>query len=154
MISAILPRTLDNTFRGHRAALWLFAAVLLMKTAIALGTIFNGRAAAGRADGIPLEQFGAAGAQAVVALFAIWGLAQLMMSVFGVLALTRYRALVPFLFLLLLGEHVLRRMLLMLKPIATSGSHPGSWINLAIVILMVVGLVLSLWRPPAPRSTV
>lgn len=154
MISAILPRTLDNTFRGHRAALWLFAAVLLMKTAIALGTIFNGRAAAGRADGIPLEQFGAAGAQAVVALFAIWGLAQLMMSVFGVLALTRYRALVPFLFLLLLGEQVLRRMLLMLKPIATSGSHPGSWINLAIVILMVVGLVLSLWRPPAPRSTV
>lgn len=152
MLSPILPRTLDNTCHGHRAALWLFGTVVLMKTAIALGTIFNGRAAAGRADGIPLEQFGTAGAQAVVALFAIWGLAQLALSVFGVLALTRYRALVPFMFMLLLSEHVVRRVLLMLKPIATSGAHPGSWINLAIVILMVVGLVLSLWRQPVLRS--
>lgn len=152
MLSPILPRTLDNSYHGHRAGLWLFGTVVLMKTAIALGTIFNGRAAAGRADGIPLEQFGEAGAQAVVALFAIWGLAQLAMSVFGVLTLTRYRALVPFMFMLLLSEHVVRRALLMLKPIATSGAHPGSWINLAIVILMVVGLALSLWWRPVLRS--
>jgi hypothetical protein len=146
VLSQILPHRLDNTYRGHRVALWLFGVVVLLKTGIALGTIFNGRTAAGTADGVPLDQFGAAGAQAVIALFAIWGLAQLVMSVFGVLALTRYRAMVPFMFVLLLLEHLTRRFILLLKPIATTGPHPGSYINLAILGLMVVGLVLSLWR--------
>jgi len=117
-----------------------------MKTGIALGTIFNGRAAAQSADGIPLDSFGAAGAQAVVALFAIWGLSQLVFSVFGLLALTRYRAMVPFMFALLLLEHIARRWVLLWKPIATTGAHPGSYINLVLIALMIVGLALSLWK--------
>lgn len=150
MFEQLLPQRLDNTYHGQRVALWVFGSVVLMKTAIALGTIFNGRAAAGRADGIPLDQLGSAGAQAVISLFAIWGLAQLVMSVFGVLALTRYRALVPFMFVLLLAEHLARRLLLSVKPIATTGAHPGGYINLGILGLMVVGLALSLWRRTMP----
>ena len=46
MLNKILPQRIDNTYRGHRLALWLFIPLLLMKTAIALGTIFNGRNAA------------------------------------------------------------------------------------------------------------
>jgi hypothetical protein len=146
MLSPVLPRSLDNTYRGHPAALWFFVPVLFMKTAIALGTILNGRGAAQNADGIPLDSFGAAGAQAVVALFAIWGLSQLVLSVFGVLALVRYRAMVPFMFVLLVLEHVARRWILTLNPVATTGAHPGVYINLALLGLMVVGLGLSLWR--------
>lgn len=144
ILGQILPRCIDNTYRGHPAAFWLFLAILVMKTAIALGTIFNGRNAAQSADGIPLDSFGADGARAVVALFAIWGLAQLVFSVFGVLALTRYRAMIPFLFALFLVEHLARRLILMVKPIARTGTPPGLAINLALLGLMVVGLVLSL----------
>ena len=110
-LGRILPRRIDNTYGGHRLALWLFAAILLVKTAIALGTIFNGRDAAQTADGIPLESFGAAGAAAVVSLFAIWGLAQVVISLIGVLALFRYRAMVPLMFALFLFEHVGRRVI-------------------------------------------
>lgn len=78
--------------------------VVVFKTGIALGTIFTGRAAAQSADGIPLGAFGAAGAEAVVALFALWGLSQVVLSAFAVLALTRYRAMIPLMYLLLLLE--------------------------------------------------
>jgi hypothetical protein len=154
MLTPILPQRLDNTYRGHPLALWLLVPVVIMKTGIALGTLFNGRVAAQSADGIPLDRFGAEGAQAVLALFAIWGLAQLVFSVLGVLALTRYRAMIPFLFVLLLVEHLLRKWILLVKPIARSGTPPGPYINLALVATMVVGLALSLWRrAEVPAST-
>jgi len=154
LLGWILPQRLDNSYRGHPAALWLFVPVVVMKTGIALGTIFNGRGAARSADGIPLDSLGAAGAQAAVALFAIWGLSQLVISTFGLLALTRYRAMIPFMFALLLCEHLTRRWILFLKPVASTGAHPGSYINLVLTALMIIGLALALWeRADAPVET-
>ena len=146
MLSRILPPRIDNAYRGHPLALWLFVPVVLSKTAIALGTIFNGRRAAQSADGIPLDSFGAAGAEAVLALLAIWGLSQLVFSVLGVLALARYRAMIPLVFVLLLLEHLARKWILLVKPIARAGTPPGIYINLGLLVLMILGLVLSLCR--------
>lgn len=144
MLSEILPRRIDNTYRGHRLALWLFALVVVWKTGIALATIFSGRTAAQSADGIPLDSFGRAGAEAVLALFALWGLSQLIFSVFGVLALIRYRSMIPFVFVLLLAEQLARRWILLVKPITRTGTPPGVYINLTLLALMLAGLTLSL----------
>ena len=70
MLQRILPQRVDNTFRGHWLALWLFGALVLAKGGIGLGTIFNGRSAATSSDGIPLDTFSPAGEHAFVALFA------------------------------------------------------------------------------------
>ncbi len=155
MLERILPAQIDNTYRGHRLALWLLIPVVVMKTGIALGTIFNGRNAAQSADGIPLDTFGPTAVQAVVALFAIWGLSQLVFSVLGILALVRYRALIPLMFTLLLLEHLARKLILLVKPIVRTGTPPGTYINLALLAVMIIGLILSLRRayvpqPPAP----
>jgi hypothetical protein len=144
VLDRILPQRLDNAYGGRVVALWLFAAVLLMKTGIALGTVFNGRAAAQTADGIPLDSFGAAGAAAFVSLFAAWGLAQLVISAIGVLALVRYRVMVPLMFALLLFEHVVRRVIFVVLPIPRDGAAPGLAINVALIAVMVVGFALSL----------
>lgn len=144
MFNQILPRSIDNTYRGHVLALWFFVPILILKTGIALGSLFNGRAAAQSADGIPLDSFGIRGAETVVTLFAIWGLSQLMFSVLGVLALVRYRAMIPFLFLLFLVEHVARRWILLAQPVARTGTPPGLYINLVLLALLIVGLALSL----------
>jgi hypothetical protein len=146
MLDRVLPRCLDNGYRGHRLALWLFVPVIFVKTGIAVTTIVNGRTAAQSADGLPLATFGAAGAEAVVALFALWGLAQLVIMAFGVLALTRYRAMVPLMFVLLLLEFVGRRVALTALPIPRTGAGPGLYVNYALLALMIVGLGLSLWR--------
>jgi hypothetical protein len=145
-VNLILPQRFDNTHRGHPAALWILGLVLVAKTGIALGTIFNGHTAAQSADGIPLDTFGTAGAEAVLTLFAMWGLSQLVLSVLGVLTLVRYRAMTPLMFLLILVEHVARRWILFVKPIARIGAPPGLSINLVLLGLTVVGLALSLWR--------
>ena len=145
-MSRILPQHLDNGYRGHVLAIWFYVPVLVMKTGIALGTIFNSRNAVQEADGIPLDSFGAGGAETVVALFAIWGLAQFVISVFGILALIRYRAMIPLMFTLLLLEHLARKWILTAHPVVTTGTPPGLYINYALLALMIAGLGLSLWR--------
>jgi len=144
MIDRILPQRIDNTHRGHPLALWLFIPVVVLKTGIALGTMFNGRDAAQSADGIPLDRFGPGGAETVVALFAIWGLSQLVLSLLSVLALIRYRAMIPLLYVVLLLEHLARRWVLLAKPIPGTGTPPGVYINLVLLALMIAGLALSL----------
>lgn len=145
MLERLLPRRIDNDYRGQRVALWLFAVVLVVKTGIALSTIFNGRVAAGAGDGIPLASFGTAAADTVLALFAIWGVAYLVVSAIGVLALVRYRAMVPLMFLLLTLEYLTKKVVLVVLPIARSGPAPGAPINAALLGLMIAGLALSLW---------
>jgi hypothetical protein len=146
MIHLLLPPRADNAYRGHKSALWLFGLVVLVKMGIGGGTLFNGRMAATNADGIPLDTFGSAGAQAFVSIFAAWGLSQLMLSAVALLVLLRYRSLVPFMFTVLLFEHVVRRVIFLVLPMPRLGSPPGFWINVALLGLMAVGLMLSLWR--------
>jgi len=152
MFDRLLPRNIDNSYRGRRLALWLFALVVFMKTSIGLGTIFNGYHAAVTADGIPLDTFTPAGRQAFVSLFAAWGLAQVTIGLLCILVLVRYRAVVPFMFALLLLEHLGRKLIFFVMPIPRSGDAPGVLINLALVALMVVGLALSLWNREDSRS--
>jgi hypothetical protein len=154
MLDHLLPQRIDNTYRGHTLALWLFALVVLVKTSIGMGTIFNGYNAAITADGIPLNTFAPAAAQAFVAVFAIWGLAQVMIGLLAILVLIRYRAMIPFMYSLLLLEHLSRKLILFVMPVAKTGTPPGFFINLALVALMIVGLVLSLRngdRSQAPK---
>ena len=144
MFDRFLPKHIDNTYHGYKLALWFFGSVVLMKTLMSVNAIFIGRYVASSADGIPLETFTPGGAQAVVSLFAAWGLAQLLICLLCALVLVRYRTLIPFMFALLLFEHLSRRLIFHLIPIARTGTPPGSVVNLALIALMVFGLVLSI----------
>lgn len=75
-----------------------------------------------------------------------------MLNLIGLVALFRYRALVPFMFALLLLEHVGRKLIFWALPLGITGTTPGFFINLAFVALMVVGWVLSLWNRGDSRS--
>jgi hypothetical protein len=145
MLSKLLPRSIDNSYGGHKLALWLLAIVVLVKGAIGVNSIFNGYVVATSADGIPLDTFTPAGAKAVIAFLALWGLSHLIFSLLGVLALFRYRAMVPLIFFLLLLEHLGRKLVLLVMPIAKMGPTPVFSINVVLIGLMVVGLALSLW---------
>lgn len=145
MFNQLLPQRIDNTYRGHKLALWLFGLLVLMKTAMGVNSIFLGHKIATSADGIPLDTFPSAAAQTIVALFAIWGLGHVMICLLCILVLARYRALVPFMFLFLLLEQLGRKLVLQFIPIPRTGAPPGSYVNLALLAVMIVGLALSLW---------
>ena len=144
MFNRLLPRHADNSYQGHRAALWLFAILVLVKSAMGLNSLFNGHNVASSADGIPLDTFTPAGARAVVSMYAAWGLAQLTICLLCILVAVRYRALVPFMFALLLLEHLGRRLVFWVLPVERTGAPPGFVVNLVLLALMAVGFALSL----------
>lgn len=144
MFNLFLPQSIDNTYRGHRAALWILGLLVLMKLIMSLNSIFNGHTVASSADGIPLDTFTVAGAQTVVALFAIWAFDHLIIGLLCSLALLRYRSLIPFMFTLLLLEHLGRKLIFFFLPVARIGSSPGFYINILLLALMITGLILSL----------
>jgi len=146
MFNPILPARADNDYRGHKVALVLFGLLLVLKTGISLGSIFNGYAAATSADGIPLDSYTPNAARTVLSLFALLGLASFVICVVGVVVLVRYRSLIAFMFALMLVYQVGRYMILLALPIVRTGTPPGSAINLTILGMMLVGFALSLWR--------
>ena len=146
MFDQLLPRTIDNTYRGHRVALWLFGLLVFMKVAMSLNSIFNGYSVATSADGLPLDTYPSSAARTIISLFAIWGLGHFMICLLCILVLVRYRGMIPFMFALLLVEQLSRKLILQLMPIVRTGTPPAFAINLVLLALMIVGLALSLWR--------
>jgi hypothetical protein len=144
--SSVLPPAIDNQYRGQAIALWIFGLLVLMKIGMSVSSIFNGREVAQNADGVPLDSYSPAAAQTIVALFAIFGLAHLVLCALCLLVLVRYRSLIPFMFGVLLVEQLSRKAILQFLPIIRTGTPPASAINLAVLVLMVAGLGLSLWK--------
>ncbi len=144
MFENLLPRTIDNTYRGYKATLWLLALVAAMMITQGLFIIFNGYSIVMSADGIPLETYPPAAAQTVVALWAQRGLSRLVISSLCVLVLIRYRSAVPLMFILLVLNYLAGELIFRFVPVARTGTPPGPVVNLVMFTLICIGLVLSL----------
>jgi hypothetical protein len=146
MIERLFPRAWDGSFRGHRAGLWILWLLIALKLAMSVNGILNARKVAAGADGIPIDSFGPAAAQAVLTAFALIALGQLALTLVALAAALRYRAMVPFVFLLLLAEHGARRLIVGggLVPSADRAVPVGFWINMGLLVLLAMGLALSL----------
>src|SRR5712691_3030129 len=137
MFNQLLPQRIDNTYRGHKVALWLFALLLFMRVAMSLNSIFNGYLVASSADGIPLDTFTSLAARTVVSLFALLGLSNFVICLLCIVVPARYRSMIPFMFALLLLEFLSRRVILHFKPIIRTGTPPGLYVNLVLLALMI-----------------
>jgi hypothetical protein len=144
MLNRILPKQFDNRFRGRKLALWIYCLLLFMNVSIALVAIFKGDGGAQSADGIPLDTFGDGGARTVIAVVAILGLAKLLLWSVGVLALFRHRAMIPLMYCVIVADQLGRKAIGLAKPIVRAGSPTGVYVNWAIIVLSIVGLVLAL----------
>lgn len=146
MFEDILPRSIDNTYRGQKVALWLLGFLVLIKSVIGVNSILNGADVMTRADGIALNTYPAAAAQNLIALWALLGLGHIVMAVLGVLVLIRYRGMASLMFALLLLSHLGGKLIGQFHPIVRTGAPPAFIVNFVLLTLIVVGLTLSLWR--------
>jgi hypothetical protein len=146
MFNTLIPRVADNHYPGRRPGLWLFA-LMLLKIAMGLNVMIHAPEVARTADGVPVDTFGVPAAAAFSFVFAAWGLGQFVLGLVSLLVLLRYRSLVPLAFLFLLIEQVGRMLLRVHWPVERIASAPGTSINLAIAGIMVLGFILSVWRP-------
>jgi hypothetical protein len=153
MLARLFPKQIDNDYRGYLLALILFVPVVLLKLTIGVNTMgvnpwVSSRRVITGADGIPLDTFSPAAQEIVVLLFAYWGLAQVLLCVLCLLALVRYRALVPLMYLLLLADQLGRKALTQLHTVeptaASAGSNIGFFINLGLLAALLIGFALSI----------
>jgi hypothetical protein len=151
MFDQFLPQRIDNEYPGHKLGLWLFGLIVSVKILQSLVVIFNGYTTAKSADGIPLDTYTPAAAQTIVAFFALSAVYRLFIFLLCVLVLVRYRSAIPLMFAVLALNYLAAQLILQFVPIARTGTPPGSFVNLVLFALMIVGLALSLWRQRRPE---
>jgi hypothetical protein len=150
LLARLFPARPDNLFPGHRAALWTFYAATALSLWRSLHHVLARDGGAQSIATIPLDHYGPAAAATVIALFALWGLAQLITALLMLLVCLRYRSLIPLFWLLLLVEYAGRWLVLHAKPIATIGTAPGAIGNQLLPFVALIMLALSL-RPSGQR---
>jgi hypothetical protein len=97
-----------------------------MKIGISLSSIFDTYNVVRSADGIPIDTFTPRGVEAVVSVTTLLGLSQFLLASLGVLALIRYRAMIPLMYVLLLVEYLGKKWILFVKPIVRTGTSPST----------------------------
>ena len=144
MLSRIFPEQLSNKYRGSVIAMWVFAVITVVTVARSLIHIFAPDGGAQSIATIPLDHYSQGAAAAVILIFSLWGLSQLLIGIIYIIVLWRYQAFIPFMYLLLIIEYGMRMVLGAMKPIETTGTAPGGIGNYILVPVAVVMFVLSL----------
>jgi hypothetical protein len=145
MWERLFPKTVDNRYRGHPLALWVFVPITLVTLGRSLVHVFRADGGAQSIATIPLDSYSEAAATTVVVIFALWGLQQLLVGFVYVAVLLRYRALLPFMYLLLLLEYAGRLGLGLWKgPLDTASTPPGARFTVTMILVASAMLLLSL----------
>jgi hypothetical protein len=146
MFDKLLPQPIDNKYSGSKIALWLFGLIVFVHILQSVMVIVNGHLVAQSADGIPLENYPAAAAQTILAIFTVSALRRLIISLICAVVLFRYRSAVPLMFVVLGLSYLGGQVIFQFVPIVRVGTPPGVVMNLIMFGLTIVGLALSLWR--------
>lgn len=149
LLERLVPRRVDNQYRGQPLARWWLLLITACSLIRALLHILLPDGGAGVIATLPLSAYSSQAAASIVGLFAYWGLSQLLLALLSALVLWRYQSLIPLMCLVTWLEWSGRWLLGQLKPIATVGTAPGAVANQLLPLLGLVMLVLAL-RPSRP----
>jgi len=138
----LLPARIDNTLHGAKIPFYIFAVYAILSTARSCIHLLAPDGGAGSIAGMDLT---VAGADGIVFAFALWGSSQLLLALVQLLVVFRYRSLVSFMWLMLILEVLLRKLVGATKPVTFSHTPPGAIGNQLILPLGVLMLVWSLW---------
>lgn len=149
MWEKLLPRAASNDYRGRPLAKWALVPLTLITIGRSLTHMFAEDGGAQSIATIPLADFTANGANAVITIFALWGLSQLIIGLLYALVWWRYAALIPLVYLLFTGEYLMRLLAGLYTPgIETASTPPGAIGDYLFVPLGIVLLALSLREGP------
>ena len=138
VFTAILPDD-ARTYRGDRWVarfLVLFSVIMTARSVIHIARHDGGAATIAGVD-IEVE-----GGRNIVAIFAQWGLVQLLNAAIGWIVVTRYRGLIPLILLVSLLENIGRILIGRRKPLKVAKPPPGAYGSLIIVPVLLVAF----WR--------
>jgi len=141
IFETLLPVQADNTIRGIKLPVYLFGLIAIVSTVRSCIHIFAPDGGAGSIAGMNLS---VTGANEVVFAFDLWGSAQLIYALIQLVVAFRYRTLIPFMYILLILETLLRMLVGHMKPVTFAHAPPGAIGNYVILPLAALMLILSL----------
>lgn len=148
IMKRIFPDTLDNRFSGHKISLYVFYLLTALTLWRSQHHLFAADGGAQSIATIPLDTFTEAGAQAVIGVFGLWGLSQLIIGIIYLIVSLKYRAMIPMMYLLMMAEYIVRATYFpVFKQIPTTGTAPGAAGNVPLVIISAVMLAFSIIEP-------
>ncbi len=151
-MNLLFPKAIDNQFRGRWIALVLFVPIVLMKIAIGwnvagLNPYMSPYEILRDVDGVPMDSFARAAVSEIEYFGASWGVATVIIGLFGLLALIRYRAMIPLAILMVFLEQSWRQVASIAERLTANSNDAlatGSLINIAFSILLLAALLLSI----------
>lgn len=146
----LLPAQIDNTIRGTKIPFYIFTLYAIISTVRSCIHLLSSDGGAGTIAGMDLS---VAGADGIIFAFALWGSSQLLFAMIQLLAVIRYRSLIPFMWLMLALEILLRELVGKMKPVTFAYTPPGAIGNQIILPLAVVMVVWSLWSGSKKTET-
>lgn len=142
IFAATFPSTVDNTIRGKKLPYYMFAFFAVVSAVRSCIHTFAPDGGAGSIAGMNLA---VAGADGIIFAFALWGSSQLLFAFIQLLVAFRYRSLVPMMYLMLIAEVLLRKLVYFMKPVTFAHTPPGAVANQVLLPLAALMFVLSLW---------
>lgn len=140
----ILPKEINNNYNGKKIALYTFYLFTIMTVVRSLIHMFAADGGAQSIATIPLDTFSPQGASTVILIFSLWGLSQLIMGIFYVIVIWKYKSLIPLMYIFIFLEYLMRLILGIIKPIETTGTAPGGVINYIFIPLTIILFWLSI----------
>jgi hypothetical protein len=142
ILEIVLPAKIDNTIRGTKIPFYVFALYSIVSTVRSCIHLFSSDGGAGTIAGMDLT---VAGADGIVFAFALWGSSQLLFALLQLLAVIRYRSLIPFLWLMVVLEIFLRELVGAMKPVTFAHTPPGAIGNMVMLLVATLMFALALW---------
>ena len=146
MISRILPKNNLNDYKGMNIAKWVFLVLTIVTIGRSLVHILFPDGGAQLIATIPLDTYSNAGSSAIISMFALWGVSQVLLGIIFLIVFLRYKALIPLMYLIIAGEYTFRIIVGIFKPIETVGSAPGVLGTFILVPLALIMFILSIWK--------
>jgi len=141
LLSRVLPASADNTVRGMKLPVYVFMLIAAVSTVRSVIHLVAPDGGAGSIAGMDLSVPGANG---IVFAFGLWGSSQLIYALIQLVVAFRYRSLIPFMYVLLMLEALLRILVGRMKPVSFAHTPPGAIGNWVILPLAALMLALSL----------
>lgn len=149
MLTRVFPKQFDNTYRGYWLAVWLLVPLVLVKLLMGANVVINTRDIIEGVDGIPLNSFSVEAQKNLIFSFQAWALGLFLLAALGLIALVRYRAMVPLVYLLLLVENAGRKAISLASGsplIPPGGPTTATLINMSLIAALLIGFALSIGR--------
>ena len=140
VLSAVLPDD-AQTYRGDR---WVLLFIVLLTTVGTIRSLIHIARHDGGAASIAGLDIEVEGGQNLVAIFAQWGLIQLLQAGIGWIVIIRYRGLIPLILLNSLIENVGRIAIGQAKPLKVDRPPPGAYGSRIISPILLVAFWCSL----------